>query len=158
MDSPIRLAQTGDLERVAALMGEFYAESGYPLDRERAARALAQLIAERDVGRLWLIVSGGGVVGYLAVTFGFSLEYYGRDAFIDDLYIQPPFRGAGLGTRVLEVVVPECRALGIGALHLEVERSNRAAQDLYQRQGFRDNDRQLLSLRLLPGDASGEER
>ena len=150
MASPIRLATPDDLDRVAALMAAFYAESGYPLDGARARAALAALIGDPGLGRLWLILHEGEPVGYVAVTFGFSLEYLGRDAFIDDLFIEAPFRGAGLGTRVLEAVEPACRALGVRALHLEVERSNEAGQALYRRRGFRNNDRRLLTLRLAP--------
>jgi GNAT superfamily N-acetyltransferase len=149
-DSPIRLARTEDRDRVASFMAEFYAESGYTLDREPAVAALVRLIEDESLGRLWLILHSGEAVGYIAVTLGFSLEYCGRDAFVDDFYIQAPFRGSGLGTRVLEAVEPECRTLGIRALHLEAERSNRAGQALYRRRGFRDNDRQLLSKRLSP--------
>jgi ribosomal protein S18 acetylase RimI-like enzyme len=153
MVSPIRLARSDDLQFVASLMGEFYAESGYRLDLGLASSALARLIEDPSIGRLWLILQPDAPVGYIAVTFGFSLEFYGRDAFIDDLFIQPSFRGVGLGTRVLDAVEPECRALGVRALHLEVERANQAGQALYRRRGFRDNDRQLLSKRLPPEDA-----
>ena len=138
-------------------MGEFYAESGYPLDQEIARSAFLELIENPDLGRVWLILLSGEPVGYIAVTFGFSLEYYGRDGFIDDLFIRAPFRGVGLGTRVLEAIEAECRALGLRALHLEVGRTNEPALALYRRQGFRDNDRQLLSKRLDPAE-SGERR
>ena len=42
MESPIRLAESQDLERVQALMAEFYAESGYPLERAPAAAGLTK--------------------------------------------------------------------------------------------------------------------
>ena len=150
----MRLARADDLELVASLMAEFYAESGYPFDRALACAALAKLIEDRDIGRLWLISTSEKAVGYVALTFGFSLEFYGRDAFIDDLFIRPAFRGVGLGTRVLEAVERECRDLDVRALHLEVGRTNQAGQALYRRQGFRDGDRQLLSKRLLPEHAA----
>lgn len=148
--SPIHLAQPDDLELLGSLMGAFYAESGFVLDLEAASAALAELIENPDLGRLWLILGYGKPVGYIAVTFGFSLEYHGRDAFIDDLFIQPGFRGRGLGMRVLEAIETECRVCGVRALHLEVGHANQAALALYQKQGFRDNDRRLLSKRLLP--------
>lgn len=144
----IRLAVAGDVERVAAFMHAFHAESGYALDHAAADRALATLVADPGLGRLWVIEHDESPAGYVAVTFGFSLEYLGRDAFIDDLYLEPACRGAGLGTRVLEAVESECRALGVNALHLEVERGNEAARSLYRRRGFRSNDRLLLTKRL----------
>src|SRR6185369_13543428 len=132
-------------------MEEFYAESAYPFEREAAAAAIGGLIEDVSLGRLWLVVEADGadeVAGYVAVTFGYSLEYSGRDAFVDDLYLRPAYRGHGVGTRVLQEIEPECRALGVRALHLEVGRSNEAARALYRRQGFRANDRLLLSKRL----------
>ncbi|MGH0030663.1 MAG: N-acetyltransferase family protein [Myxococcota bacterium] len=149
MPPPIRLATPDDLPTLRRLMAAFYAESGYSLDEAAAARALADLVGGTSLGRIWLIESGGEPAGYVAVTFGFSLEYFGRDAFVDDLYLEPGFRGKGLGTRVLAAVEPLCRDLGVRALHLEVERGNAPARRLYRRRGFRDNDRQLLTKPLV---------
>lgn len=149
MDLPIRPAEARDLETLRRLMSGFHAESGHALDPERAGAALGELLADRRLGRLWIVRSGEETARYVAVCFGFSLEYEGRDAFVDDLYRRPAFRGSGLGTRVLEAVEAECRSLGVRALHLEVARDNRVAQRLYRRRGFRDNDRQLLTKRLL---------
>jgi ribosomal protein S18 acetylase RimI-like enzyme len=151
MDSLIRLADAGDLSLLPSLMGEFYAESGYPFDLALASAALTKLIDDPNLGRLWLIQDSRRDVGYIVITFGFSLEFHGRDAFIDEFYIQPAFRGAGLGTRVLDAVEVECRALGIRAFHLEVERVNEAGQALYRRKGFQGNNRQLLTKRLSRG-------
>jgi len=159
MRAPIRPADGHDLERLVALMCENYAEAGYPCDPATAGAALAALLGDASLGRLWIVEAPEGPAGYVAVAFGFSLEYGGRDAFLDDLYLRPACRGAGLGTRVLEAVEPACRALGVRALHLEVERENEAAQALYRRRGFRDNDRRLLSKRLAVGEpARGTER
>jgi ribosomal protein S18 acetylase RimI-like enzyme len=148
-DSLLRLAGKDDLEQIISMLVDFYAEEGYPVDRAEISRVLSRLIEDRELGRLWLVVDAGAVVGYVAICFGYSLEYHGRDAFVDDLYLRPEARGKGLGTRVLEVVEPACRALGVRTLHLEVERDNSAAQALYRRRGFRDNDRLLLSKRLI---------
>ena len=133
------------------MLADFYAEEGYPLDRALVRTVIDRLIGDPVLGRLWLILHAGEVVGYVAVCFGYSLEYHGRDAFVDDLYLRPDVRGKGLGTRVLEAVEPACRALGVRTLHLEVERGNRAAHALYRKRGFRHTDRLLLSKRLIGG-------
>jgi GNAT superfamily N-acetyltransferase len=150
MTKCLRPATETDLPLLVELMDEFYVESGYQLDVGRGGAALRRLVTEPDLGRLWVVLSDGAAVGYIALCFGFSLEYYGRDAFVDDFFIRPPFRSRGLGDAVLGVVVAECSALGVLALHLEAERTNAAAQVLYRKHGFRDNDRQLLSRRLTP--------
>ena len=148
MDSLIRLAEAGDLAYLQFFMAEFYAESGYPFNLDSASGALLELIDDSKLGRLWLIQSSQKPVGYIAVTFGFSLEFHGRDAFIDEFFVQAACRGAGLGTRVLKTIEIECQALGIQALHLEVERVNSVGHELYRKHGFRDHDRYLLSKRI----------
>jgi GNAT superfamily N-acetyltransferase len=41
-------------------------------------------------------------VGYIVLTFGYSLEYLGRDAFIDEFYLRESYRGRRWGRRTLE--------------------------------------------------------
>lgn len=129
-------------------MREYYAFDHLPYDEATAREALQILLRDPELGRIWLIQAGTETAGYAVLTLGYSLEYRGRDAFIDELYLREPYRGRGLGRQALEWLEQAARALGVRALHLEVERGNPRAQALYRRYGFRDNDRQLLSKRL----------
>jgi ribosomal protein S18 acetylase RimI-like enzyme len=45
-------------------------------------------------------------------------------------------------------VLYACPALGIHALHLEVERTNVAALRLYRKHGFEEHDRSLMTHRI----------
>jgi ribosomal protein S18 acetylase RimI-like enzyme len=74
-----------------------------------------------------------------------SLEFGGRDAFIDELYVRPAYRGQGIGTKVLKFADEVCRSAGVQALHLEVERKNVKAQTFYRKVGFQDHDRYLMT-------------
>ncbi len=145
MATHFRPALRSDLELLMELVTEFYAESMYPLRRAEARQAVERLLDDPGAGRIWLIEVEGATAGYLALTLGFSIEYLGRDAFIDEIYLRPSFRGHGLGTEAIALAEREARELGVRALHLEVERSNPRARGVYLRRGFRDNDRQLLS-------------
>ena len=149
MTPALRLADLDDVPRLVELMTEFYAESDYPLQTVRAIAAFTQLIGDDRLGRVWIIEDGDTPVGYAVLTLGFSMEYGGRDAFVDDLYIRPAYRHRGLGSGVLEELKRTCLALGIRALHLEVGRANDVALRLYRTAGFEENDRQLLTLPLL---------
>ena len=79
------------------------------------------------------------------MTLGYSLEFHGRDAFIDELYVVPEYRGRGIGSNVMRIVEDACRELGVRAVHLEVERDNPAARALYLRFGFKEHDRLLMT-------------
>ena len=137
-----------DVPRLVALMKEFYAESATPFDPTAAARAFEALLFDDRLGKVWLIQAGGDDVGYAVVTFSYSMEFSGPNAFLDDVFIRSAFRGAGLGTAALAEVRAFCVERGVRALHLETGRDNVAAQALYRRAGFVTTDRQLLTLVL----------
>ncbi len=63
------------------------------------ARAVTVLLQDPSLGRMWLIEVAGSSIGYLALTLGYSLEFHGRDSFLDELFIQSPYRGHGFGRR-----------------------------------------------------------
>jgi ribosomal protein S18 acetylase RimI-like enzyme len=149
----LRPATPADLEAVLALHQAFFSEDGYPFREEESRANLARLLGDPGLGRLWVMDDGGEVIGYLLLAFGFSLEFRGRDAFVDELYVAPGQRGRGLGTRALSLAAEACRDLGVRALHLEVERNKESAQELYRRAGFVDHDRYLMTKWIEPARA-----
>ena len=144
----MRSAAPEDMPRLLALMTEFYGESSTPLDAVRAADAFTALLADDRLGHVWLIQAGRNDVGYVVITFSYSMEFGGRNAFLDDLFVQAPFRGAGLGTAVVNEVRAFCVEQGVRALQLETGPDNTTAHALYRRAGFTVTDRQLLTLVL----------
>lgn len=145
MDARFDPAAPADADLLLAMMRELYEHDGTHMDAERHRAALAGLLAQPAYGRAWVIRVGDEPAGYMVLTLGYSLEFAGRDAFVDELYFRAPFRGAGLGRRAVETAEAACREMGVRALHLEVERSNVSAQGFYRRMGFRDHDRYLLT-------------
>jgi ribosomal protein S18 acetylase RimI-like enzyme len=138
-------ASDSDADELVELMREFYAFEHIAFDERAARGALRQILSDGKLGVVHLIRVGTEAAGYLVITFGFSLEFHGRDAFIDELFLRESFRGRGLGRASVEFAAEVCRAKGIAALHLEVERANTRAQALYRQSGFRDHDRYLLT-------------
>jgi GNAT superfamily N-acetyltransferase len=124
----MRKAALEDVPRLVALMEEFYAEAAYPLNRKRAAEAFAALLADERLGRVWFIQSESRDVGHVVITFCFSMEYGGMIAFVDDLFIQRPFRRGRLGTAALKEARDFCAARGVRALFVETGKDNVAAQ------------------------------
>lgn len=138
---------TTDLAVLEPMVQAYCAEDGLVFDEDRQPRALAALAADEPLGRGWLVRLGGNVVGYVVLTWGFSVEAGGREGCVDELYLLPEVRNRGLGRRVLDLVETEARRQGVRRLFLEVERGNRAI-DLYRRAGFVDHERFLMSKRL----------
>jgi ribosomal protein S18 acetylase RimI-like enzyme len=150
-------AGTEDVEFLVTLMREFYAEADYPLDVARARESFEQLQGQPALGRAFVVRAGSETAGYLVLTLTFSMEYGGRSAFLDDLYIRPAFRGQRVGTAALARLEEFARSLNPRAIHLEVGRDNAAGQSLYRSAGFKDNNRQLLTLQLAPASHEVED-
>ncbi|HUJ63718.1 MAG TPA: GNAT family N-acetyltransferase [Kofleriaceae bacterium] len=109
--------------------------------------ALRRLLGEPGLGRAWLVTDAGRPIGYAIVTFGYDLEFGGRDAYLTELWIDEPARGRGAGSAALELVLRELPALGVRAIHLQVRPENPAVA-LYQRAGFARSPRWLMTRRL----------
>lgn len=141
----LRVAGASEEAPLLELMREFYHVEHLPYDEGVARRALGELWRNPALGRVYLVRAGEDLAGYVVLTFGFSLEFRGRDALVDELYVREAHRGRGVGTRCLEWVEGVCRAEGIHALHLEVDHVNLRAKRLYHRAGYRDHHRHLLT-------------
>ena len=133
---------------LVALMTEFYAEAGYSLPAEPAARTFAQLLGDPRLGRVWVLEDDALPVGYVVLTVSFSMEYGGLRGFVDDLFVRPPYRGRGLAAAALAEVRRACASLGVRALHVEVGPANDMALRVYRRSGFEDSGHLLLTLPL----------
>ena len=120
---------------------------GIAIADEVLAAALTRLLAEPALGNAWLIERAGVVLGYALVTFGYDLEFGGRDAVLTELWIDPDARAGGVGAAALEALAPGLRALGVGALHLQVRPDN-PARRLYQRAGFVASPRIVMTRKL----------
>jgi ribosomal protein S18 acetylase RimI-like enzyme len=117
-------------------------------DQSATRLALAQLLASEHIGRAWLIQRDGQNIGYLILTHTYSLEFAGRVAFIDELWLAPEHRGHGIGTQAIAHAEREARAAGIACILLEVSPDNTAAKRLYRRLGFDARAYRLMYKRL----------
>ena len=133
---------------VLPLMEAFYAEEGLVWDADRASASLGALLVEPALGRVWLVREGGELVGYVAVTFGYSLEFGGRFGLLDEIYVRPEARGRGLGAATLDHVAAFAMAQDLAAVRLEAETHNARALGLYDRAGYCRHERDLLTLYL----------
>jgi len=118
-----------------------------PFEEDHVCGAVRNLLANPGFGQAWFVHDGGRIVGYAVMAFDYSLEYGGRNAWVDEIFIEKNSRGKGVGTQVLDFVEQAAREAGVTAIHLEVNEGNKAI-DLYRRRGFEDHHRYLMTKRL----------
>ncbi len=135
-----RRAVAPDLPSIIALLADD------PLGRTRedpatppaAAYVSAFEAIDRDPNQLLAVVTDDDrVVGVLQLTFipGLSRKGMWRGQ-IEGVRIAASRRGAGLGGRVFEWAIAECRARGCGLVQLTTDRERPEAHRFYERLGF----------------------
>jgi ribosomal protein S18 acetylase RimI-like enzyme len=137
-------ADTATLLRMMRALAE-HEPGKIEFDEPAASEALRAFLADPQFGRMWILQEHETAVGYVVLTLGFSFEFRGRDAFIDELYIEPGYRRRGLGRMAMEFAEKRAKELGVNAIHLEVDHGNDAAMELYRRSGYADHDRYLMT-------------
>ncbi len=144
MSAALRLARPEDLDRLMGLVTAFHTEAQITQDADQRREALLPLLEGIPHGCIYLIGPGRAPLGYIILTFGWSVEFGGMDGFVDEIYIRPAVRGRGIATEVLLDLPKALAEAGLTALHLEVDRTNETAQKLYLRTGFKPRERYML--------------
>ncbi len=148
MSFSLRRATVADVPVLLVRTAALNAHEGIAVDRTALEAALRVLLADPGVGGAWLIEDAAGApVGYVMVTFGFDLEFAGRDAWLTEIWVDEAARGRGAGAAALALIDAEVRALGVRALHLQVRPDN-PARRLYERAGFAATPRLVMTRKM----------
>ena len=137
-----------DLPLLMTLIAEFCDIDQHPFESARIEQALVPLLKNDQYGEVWLIQPA---MGYVLLTWGYSLESGGREALIDEIYLR--HRGEGLGSAVLKHLLTQLANRDIRCVFLETERHNAQARRFYQRLGFIEDDSIWMSYRLSAASA-----
>ncbi|MGB5864462.1 MAG: GNAT family N-acetyltransferase [Sulfitobacter sp.] len=136
MSAALTLAAPDHLERVLSLVAAFHTEAGIASTDKTREAGIAPLLDGVPHGCAYLIGPPRAPIGYIVITFGWSVEFGGLDAIIDELYIRPGVRGRGIASEALIALPRALAGAGLRAIHLEVDKTNASALKLYQRAGF----------------------
>ena len=144
----LRRATPADLALVLPRTRALNAHEGIDVAPDAREAAHRTLLADLALGGVWLIErEADAMVGYAIVTFGYDLEFAGRDAWLTELWIDETARAAGAGSAALALLPGELAPLGVRALHLLVRPDNPALR-LYERAGFARSPRLVLTRRI----------
>lgn len=144
-------ATLADIDLLLPLVRAYHEFEEIVVSDEHRRQAIEPLLAtDAALGRIWLVSVAERTVGYIALCLGYSIEFGGRDAFVDEFFLKESARGQGIGSEVLEAVKGEAARLAVCVLHLEVGIDNERARRLYAKAGFQARDQyHLLSCPLV---------
>ena len=142
----IKLVGLEGLADLIALMRAMQEDDPWsvPFEEDRVRESVRNLLMNPGFGQAWFVREDQRNIGYIVMAFDYSLEYGGRNAWVDEFYIEKSSRGKGIGAQVLDFFEQAAREAGATAIHLEVNQGNKAI-DLYRRRGFEDHHRYLMT-------------
>lgn len=140
MSAALHLAGPEDAPALLTMVAAFHQETGIFSTPEHRAAAIEPLLEGSPLGCAYLIGPRRAPIGYIVISFGWSVELGGMDGFIDEFFVRPGVRGRGVGSEVLGALLPKLEGAGLKALHLEAVADQPALKRLYGRAGFKMRD------------------
>jgi GNAT superfamily N-acetyltransferase len=136
----LRRAGLRDLGAIVELRIEFERvtrDSGSMDEADRRSELRSLLGPDLASGLLaaWIAEEGGRAVGQA------GLLSRGRVAELLNVYVEPAFRGRGLGTALVEAAIAEARSRGLKKIRLQPTDDGRP---IYERSGFVDSGRDMI--------------
>ncbi len=149
MSAVLTLGGPDHLEKLLSLVTSFHAEEGISSTDESRRAGIGPLLGGIPHGCAYLIGPPRSPIGYIVITFGWSVEFGGLNAIIDELFIRPGVRGRGIASEALIALPRALAGAGLRAIHLEVDKTNAQAIKLYHRAGFSLRDNYLFMSKRL---------
>lgn len=144
----IRPATVQDLPRMAGLLGLLFAqESDFRSDAKKQMAGLRAILRDPKVGSLWVATSDRAVIGMVGLLYTVSTAEGGRVAWLEDLVVDPAYRGQGVGKRLVTHVLQVASHNGFKRVTLLTDPTNRRAKKLYETQGFQRS--RMVPFRLI---------
>ena len=133
----IRPAAARDIPRLCALLADLFAqEADFTPDAARQRRALELILDDPGAGSIFCATHFGAVVGMVSLLFTISTAEGGRAAWLEDMVVDPAWRGRGIGGALLRHAVAEARLAGCARITLLTDGANHRAMRFYSRAGF----------------------
>ncbi len=153
----VRLAGDHDVSTVAAAVGELLVElGGIPPAAPAMEAAARELVDDRSGGALLVAEAGGAgsaaaseagavassaaIVGVLGASWQSAIHIPGRYALIQDLWVHPSWRGAGVGGGLLAALFELAREREVACIEVGLPRARfaglAATEAFYLANGF----------------------
>ncbi|QGW24635.1 N-acetyltransferase family protein [Dietzia sp. DQ12-45-1b] len=145
LPADIRVAGPSDAASLGRLLHAFNTEFDCPTPSPaEAAGRFERLLGREDVlavvARLTHGREAGTDVGFAFLTLRPTPYWDGPLAQLEDLYVRPDLRAAGVGTAMLDRSVSEARRRGCEEMLINVDADDLGARRFYERHGFSDVD------------------
>ena len=132
----IRQASVADIGTLVALFDAYRVFYGKPSDLALARAFLLERFQHNQSGIFLALQDSGAAVGFTQLYPSFSSVSAARSFILNDLFVVPEARRAGVAAQLLGAAADYGRAVGAIRLSLSTAVSNESAQALYVSEGW----------------------
>ena len=136
MKNSIRKANLQDLAQLSQLFDEYRTFYHKSSDRSAAQQFLSERLENND-SEIFVAEEGGQLVGFTQLYPLFSSTRMKRYWLLNDLYVNPNFRGKGFSKALIERAKQLCRESDSCGMYLETGKDNQIGNQLYPGAGFK---------------------
>jgi GNAT superfamily N-acetyltransferase len=152
MSLTVRQAVLADLPVLAPLLDGYRQFYGRSPDVAAAESFLRERFNHGE-SIVFLAHAAGGPAGFTQLYPSFSSVSLARTFILNDLFVVPSQRRAGIGTELLRAAVEYARALGAIRVTLTTDIENTSAQAVYESRGWK-RDREFFVYHFAPQGAN----
>jgi diamine N-acetyltransferase len=136
MEIEIRKAEVSDFAEVYRMIRDFAVFIRKPEYVEITAE---QLVADKDHFNCLIALDGERPIGFATYFFAYY-SWTGKAIYLDDLYVEEPYRGAGIGSRLFEEVYALGKQEQCKNMKWQVSKWNEKAIGFYKLRGTQIDD------------------
>lgn len=127
----IRDATAADLGAWRPLWEDYLAFYGVTLAPGVTEATWARILDPASPLACRLALAGGALAGFAVHSQHASSWVAGDDAYLEDLFVAPAFRGQGIGRALIDDLVQHARGRGLHRLYWHADLGNDRARALY---------------------------
>lgn len=139
MTAAITLATPDHAAALLALMARSHEERAMPFDDAHRTKVVKPLLDGNPLGAVWLIGPARAPLGYVIISFGWSVAQGGMIGWVEDVFVRNSVRRRGIGTEVVHAVSVTLKKSGVRSLQARIGADDTIASQFCRRVGFRDD-------------------
>jgi len=137
---PITEAEPANIPALALLLEQlFNLESDFRPNAGKQAAGLRLIIENPELGRIFVLRSQDHIIGMANALRTISTAEGCPVLLLEDVIVAEPYRGKGLGAKLVNHVLDWAKLQGIQRITLLADRENGPAQRFYEKLGFRES-------------------